>query len=77
MAEALRLGVVMLTPVMPGISDKIRGLVGAEHSICIAVDPDHAELAKSAIESEFELEIHANRMDENSTRRSRVIDDGR
>ena len=30
MAEALRLAVVMLTPVMPEISDKIRGLVGAE-----------------------------------------------
>ena len=30
MAEALRLAVVMLTPVMPQISDKIRGLVGAE-----------------------------------------------
>jgi len=31
MAEALRLGVVMLTPVMPAISDKIRGLVGADN----------------------------------------------
>jgi methionyl-tRNA synthetase len=31
MAEALRLGCVMLTPVMPEISDKIRGLVGAEN----------------------------------------------
>jgi methionyl-tRNA synthetase len=31
MAEALRLAVVMLTPVMPEISDKIRGLVGAEN----------------------------------------------
>jgi methionyl-tRNA synthetase len=31
MAEALRLGVVMLTPVMPEISDKIRGLVGADN----------------------------------------------
>ena len=30
MAEALRLAVVMLTPVMPDISDRIRGLVGAE-----------------------------------------------
>jgi methionyl-tRNA synthetase len=30
MAEALRLGVVMLTPVMPEISDKVRSLVGAE-----------------------------------------------
>ncbi len=30
MAEALRLAVVLLTPVMPEISDKIRGLVGAE-----------------------------------------------
>jgi methionyl-tRNA synthetase len=30
MAEALRLAVVMLTPIMPEISDKIRGLVGAE-----------------------------------------------
>ncbi len=30
MAEALRLSVVMLTPVMPEISDKIRGLVGAQ-----------------------------------------------
>ena len=30
MAEALRLAVVMLTPVMPEISDKIRVLVGAE-----------------------------------------------
>ena len=30
MAEALRLAVVMLTPVMPEISDKIRALVGAE-----------------------------------------------
>ncbi len=30
MAEALRLSVVMLTPVMPEISEKIRGLVGAE-----------------------------------------------
>lgn len=29
MAEALRLAVVMLTPVMPEISEKIRGLVGA------------------------------------------------
>ncbi|MDQ8194068.1 methionine--tRNA ligase [Coraliomargarita sp. SDUM461004] len=31
MAEALRLAVVMLTPVMPEISDKIRGLIGAEN----------------------------------------------
>jgi len=31
MAEALRLAVVMLTPVMPEISDKIRGLVGANN----------------------------------------------
>ncbi|HAV13650.1 MAG TPA: methionine--tRNA ligase, partial [Opitutae bacterium] len=31
MAEALRLAVVMLTPVMPEISDKIRSLVGAEN----------------------------------------------
>ncbi|MDA9317260.1 methionine--tRNA ligase [Puniceicoccaceae bacterium] len=31
MAEALRLAVVLLTPVMPEISDKIRGLVGAEN----------------------------------------------
>jgi methionyl-tRNA synthetase len=31
MAEALRLAVVMLTPVMPEISDKIRGLVGADN----------------------------------------------
>jgi len=31
MAEALRLAVVMLTPVMPEISDQIRGLVGAEN----------------------------------------------
>ena len=30
MAEALRLSVVMLTPIMPSISDKIRGLVGSE-----------------------------------------------
>lgn len=30
MAEALRLSVVLLTPVMPSISDKIRALVGAE-----------------------------------------------
>ncbi len=30
MAEALRLGVVMLTPVMPEISEKVRQLVGAE-----------------------------------------------
>ena len=30
MAEALRLSVVLLTPVMPVISDKIRSLVGAE-----------------------------------------------
>lgn len=30
MAEALRLAVVMLTPVMPEISEKIRGLVGAQ-----------------------------------------------
>ena len=30
MAEALRLGVVMLTPVMPEISGKVRSLVGAE-----------------------------------------------
>ena len=29
MAEALRLAVVMLTPIMPEISDKIRGLLGA------------------------------------------------
>jgi methionyl-tRNA synthetase len=29
MAEALRLGVVMLTPVMPDISGKVRALVGA------------------------------------------------
>lgn len=31
MAEALRLAVVMLTPVMPEMSDKIRGLVGAKN----------------------------------------------
>lgn len=31
MAEALRLAVVLLTPVMPEISDKIRGLVGADN----------------------------------------------
>ena len=31
MAEALRLGVVMLTPVMPAISDKVRALVGADN----------------------------------------------
>lgn len=31
MAEALRLGVVMLTPVMPEVSDKVRALVGAEN----------------------------------------------
>lgn len=31
MAEALRLAVALLTPVMPEISDKIRGLVGAEN----------------------------------------------
>jgi methionyl-tRNA synthetase len=30
MAEALRLSVVLLTPVMPVISDKIRDLIGAE-----------------------------------------------
>jgi methionyl-tRNA synthetase len=30
MAEALRLAVVLLTPVMPEISSKIRALVGAE-----------------------------------------------
>ena len=30
MAEALRLGVVMLTPVMPEISAKVRGLIGAD-----------------------------------------------
>jgi methionyl-tRNA synthetase len=30
MAEALRLAVVMLTPVMPEMSDKIRGLVGSK-----------------------------------------------
>jgi methionyl-tRNA synthetase len=30
MAEALRLSVVMLTPVMPEISEKIRGLIGAK-----------------------------------------------
>ena len=30
MAEALRLAVVMLTPVMPEISDKIRALIGSE-----------------------------------------------
>ncbi|ADE53884.1 methionine--tRNA ligase [Coraliomargarita akajimensis] len=29
MAEALRLGVVMLTPVMPDISDRVRALIGA------------------------------------------------
>jgi methionyl-tRNA synthetase len=31
MAEAVRLAVVMLTPVMPEISDKIRALIGAEN----------------------------------------------
>jgi len=31
MAEALRLAVVMLTPIMPVISDKIRGLLGADN----------------------------------------------
>jgi methionyl-tRNA synthetase len=30
MAEALRLGMVLLTPVMPEISEKVRALVGAE-----------------------------------------------
>ena len=30
MAEALRLSVVLLTPVMPSVSDKIRSLIGAE-----------------------------------------------
>ncbi len=30
MAEALRLGVVMLTPVMPEISDRVRRLIGAQ-----------------------------------------------
>lgn len=30
MAEALRLGVVLLTPVMPMVSEKIRSLIGAE-----------------------------------------------
>lgn len=30
MAEALRLSVVLLTPVMPQISDRVRGLIGAE-----------------------------------------------
>ena len=31
MAEALRLAVVMLTPIMPEISDKIRSLIGADN----------------------------------------------
>ena len=30
MAEGLRLAVVLLTPVMPTISDKVRGLIGAD-----------------------------------------------
>ena len=30
MAEALRLSMVLLTPVMPKISEQVRGLVGAE-----------------------------------------------
>lgn len=30
MAEALRLGVVLLTPVMPDVSDKVRALIGGD-----------------------------------------------
>ena len=31
MAEGLRLAVVLLTPVMPSISDEVRALIGAEN----------------------------------------------
>lgn len=36
----------------------------SEHSICIAVSPLYADLAKEAIEAEFSLEIHAHIIDE-------------
>ena len=35
MAEGLRLAVVLLTPVMPSISDQVRGLIGAENFDCL------------------------------------------
>ncbi|MFC2124854.1 bifunctional aspartate kinase/homoserine dehydrogenase I [Bacteroidota bacterium] len=36
----------------------------SEHSICIALSPEDAEIAKVAIEEEFELEILSNKIDE-------------
>jgi aspartokinase/homoserine dehydrogenase 1 len=36
----------------------------SEHSICIALSPEDAEIAKVALEEEFELEILSNKIDE-------------
>ena len=36
----------------------------SEHSICLALSPEDAEIAKVAIEEEFELEILSNKIDE-------------
>ena len=35
----------------------------SEHSICVAIDPKNAALAKNAIEQEFEMEINAKRIE--------------
>lgn len=36
----------------------------SEHSICVAIEPKNAELAKKAVEEEFEMEISSKRIEE-------------
>lgn len=45
----------------------------SEHSICVAVSPAYAELAKEAIEKEFALEIQAYIIDEVSVEREMAV----
>lgn len=46
-----------------GINVILISQASSEHSICFAVSPQHADLAKEAIEEEFKLEMHAKLID--------------
>ena len=47
-----------------GINIILISQASSEHSICFAISPHYADMAKEAIEKEFELEIRANLIDE-------------
>jgi aspartokinase/homoserine dehydrogenase 1 len=62
---------------VPGVSSRLFGTLAnrginvilitqasSEHSICFAITPEQAELAKLAIEDEFAFEIQSNKIDE-------------